>query len=76
MHFVQGSLFFVLKESFKIYKAISEGLINLADKFFEMDYLSAQKGLEIYKEAIVASERLQVLNSQFPRVRTWTLCAG
>jgi hypothetical protein len=57
---LQGSLFFVLKESFKIYKAISEGLINLADKFFEMDYLSAQKGLEIYKEAIVSSERLQV----------------
>ncbi len=57
---MQGSLFFVLKESFKIYKAISEGLINLADKFFEMDYLSAQKGIEIYKEAIVSSERLQV----------------
>ncbi len=53
----------MLKESFKIYKAISEGLINLADKFFEMDYLSAQKGIEIYKEAIVSSERLQVLLS-------------
>lgn len=50
----------MLKESFKIYKAISEGLINLADRFFEMDYLAAAKGLEIYKESIVASERLQV----------------
>ena len=56
----QASLYFVLKESFKIYKAISEGLINLADKFFEMDYLAAAKGMEIYKESIVASERLQV----------------
>ena len=48
------------KESFKVYKAISEGLINLADRFFEMEYLDAQKGLEIYKEAMVANERLQV----------------
>ncbi len=55
----QASLYLVLKESFKVYKAISEGLINLADRFFEMDYLAAQRGLEIYKESIVGSERLQ-----------------
>ena len=60
--YAQASLYFVLKESFKIYKAISEGLINLADRFFEMDYLAAAKGLEIYKESIVASERLQVFD--------------
>ena len=51
----------MLKESFKVYKAISEGLINLADRFFEMDYLAAQAGLEAYKESIVGAERLQVL---------------
>ncbi|KAK9841579.1 hypothetical protein WJX74_008216 [Apatococcus lobatus] len=56
---VQESLAIVAKESFKVYKAISEGLINLADRFFEMEYLDAQKGLEIYKEAMVANERLQ-----------------
>ncbi|BDA41120.1 probable clathrin assembly protein At2g01600 at N-terminal half [Coccomyxa sp. Obi] len=67
---VQGSLFFVLKESFKIYKAISEGLINLADKFFEMDYLSAQKGIEIYKEAIVSSERLQTFHRQVEQIES------
>ena len=50
----------MLKESFKVYKAISEGLINLADHFFEMEYLEAHKGLDIYKESIAANERLQV----------------
>ena len=50
----------VLTESFKIYKAISEGLINLADRFFEMEYLDAVKGLEVYKETLVANQRLQV----------------
>lgn len=56
---VQAALMAVLKESFKVYKAISEGIINLADRFFEMEYLEAQKGLEIYKESIVGNNRLQ-----------------
>ena len=51
----------MLKESFKVYKAVSEGLINLADKFFDMDYFNAQRALEIYKESILSAERLQVL---------------
>ena len=58
---VQAALVAVLKESFKVYKAISEGIINLADRFFEMEYLEAQKGLEIYKESIVGNNRLQVV---------------
>ncbi|KAK9813333.1 hypothetical protein WJX73_000925 [Symbiochloris irregularis] len=56
---VQASLLLVLTESFRLYKAISEGLINLADRFFEMEYLEAQKGLEVYKETLVANQRLQ-----------------
>ncbi|KAK9806363.1 hypothetical protein WJX72_011503 [[Myrmecia] bisecta] len=56
---VQGAVLVVLKESFKMYKAISEGLINLADRFFDMEFLEAQKGLDIYKESMVASDRLQ-----------------
>lgn len=31
----------MVKESFALYKAVSEGIINLADSFFEMDYLDA-----------------------------------
>lgn len=57
---IQAALFYVLKESFKVYKAVSEGLINLADKFFDMDYFNAQRALEIYKESILSAERLQV----------------
>ncbi|CAL5227469.1 g10446 [Coccomyxa viridis] len=60
-HVVQAALFYVLKESFKVYKAISEGLINLADKFFDMDYFNAQKALDIYKESIQSAERLQAM---------------
>ncbi|CAK0754615.1 hypothetical protein CVIRNUC_002311 [Coccomyxa viridis] len=60
-HVVQAALFYVLKESFKVYKAVSEGLINLADKFFDMDYFNAQRALEIYKESILSAERLQAM---------------
>ena len=31
----------MVKESFKVYKAVSEGVINLADAFFEMEYHDA-----------------------------------
>lgn len=63
---VQAALFAVLKESFRIYKAVSEGIINLADKFFEMEYLDAQKGLEVYKESIVDNAKLQA-STALPR---------
>lgn len=65
---LQQSLLTVLKESFKVYKAISEGLINLADRFFEMEYLDAHKGLEVYKESIVANERLQQYYQQVEQI--------
>jgi len=55
----QAALYAVLKESFKLYKALSEGLINLADRFFEMDHAHAVKGLEAYREAIAGSNSLQ-----------------
>ena len=64
----QQSLLTVLKESFKVYKAISEGLINLADRFFEMEYLDAHKGLEVYKESIVANDRLQQYYQQIEQI--------
>ncbi|DBA72856.1 TPA: hypothetical protein ACH3X2_009827 [Trebouxia sp. C0005] len=65
---VQQSLLTILKESFKVYKAISEGLINLADRFFEMEYLDAHKGLEVYKESIVANDRLQQYYQQIEQI--------
>jgi hypothetical protein len=38
---VQYALGLVVKESFTLYKSVSEGVINLADNFFEMEYLDA-----------------------------------
>ena len=71
---LQQSLLTVLKESFKVYKAISEGLINLADRFFEMEYLDAHKGLEVYKESIVANDRLQQYYQQVPLLSLTCCC--
>ncbi|KAI3432215.1 hypothetical protein D9Q98_003777 [Chlorella vulgaris] len=52
------SLSLVVKESFKLYKAVSEGVINLADAFFEMERHDAAQGLEYYKEGMAASDAL------------------
>ncbi|KAK6242333.1 hypothetical protein SCA6_007722 [Theobroma cacao] len=41
----------VLKESFKIYCAINDGIINLVDKFFEMPRHEAVTALDVYKRA-------------------------
>lgn len=68
MCYLQQSLLTVLKESFKVYKAISEGLINLADRYFEMEYHDAHKGLEIYKESIAANDRLQQYYQQIEQI--------
>ncbi|KAH9619790.1 hypothetical protein KSS87_006630 [Heliosperma pusillum] len=48
---IQYALALVLKESFKIYCAINDGIINLIDKFFEMPRHEATKALEIYRRA-------------------------
>ncbi|CAH8353804.1 unnamed protein product [Eruca vesicaria subsp. sativa] len=50
-HIIQYALALVLKESFKIYCAINEGIINLVEKFFEMPRHEAVKALDIYKRA-------------------------
>ncbi|KAI4373202.1 hypothetical protein MLD38_011355 [Melastoma candidum] len=50
-YLIQYALALVLKESFKIYCAINDGIINLVDKFFEMPRHEAIKALEIYKRA-------------------------
>ncbi|KAL3625144.1 hypothetical protein CASFOL_030598 [Castilleja foliolosa] len=48
---VQYALALVVKESFKVYCAINDGIINLVDMFFEMPKHDAVKALEIYKKA-------------------------
>lgn len=54
----QTSCTWVLKESRAVYKAASEGIMNLADKYFEMERSDALQGIELYKENAVLSEKL------------------
>ncbi|CAA7408371.1 unnamed protein product [Spirodela intermedia] len=50
-YLIQYALALVLKESFKIYCAINDGIISLVDKVFDMPKHEAMKALEIYKRA-------------------------
>ncbi|XP_052182873.1 putative clathrin assembly protein At5g57200 isoform X2 [Diospyros lotus] len=77
---VQYALALVLKESFKIYCAINDGIINLVDMFFDMTRHDAVKALNIYKRAGQQAENLAEFyeyckglelarNFQFPTLR-------
>lgn len=55
---IQYALALVLKESFKLYCAINDGIINLLDKFFEMQRHEAMKALEIYRRAAQQADKL------------------
>ncbi|KHN35810.1 Putative clathrin assembly protein [Glycine soja] len=79
-HLVQYALALVLKESFKIYCALNDGIINLVDMFFDMTRHDAVKALNIYKRAGQQAENLAdfydyckgldlARNFQFPTLR-------
>ncbi|KAK9210358.1 hypothetical protein WN944_002728 [Citrus x changshan-huyou] len=79
-YLVQYALALVLKESFKIYCAINDGIINLVDMFFDMSRHDAVKALNIYKRAGQQAESLAdfyeyckglelARNFQFPTLR-------
>ncbi|KAM0917474.1 hypothetical protein ACQ4PT_009487 [Festuca glaucescens] len=57
-YLVQYALALVLKESFKIYCSINDGIINLVDMYFDMAKIDAIKALEIYKRAGQQAVRL------------------
>ncbi|XP_062229715.1 putative clathrin assembly protein At5g57200 [Phragmites australis] len=48
-YLIQYALALVLKESFKIYCAVNDGIINVVDVFFDMTKLDAIKALDIYR---------------------------
>ncbi|OWM71774.1 putative clathrin assembly protein At5g35200 [Punica granatum] len=52
------ALSMVASESIKIYQAISDGTVNLVDKFFEMQRHDAMRALDIYRRAGQQAERL------------------
>ncbi|XP_022731002.1 putative clathrin assembly protein At5g57200 [Durio zibethinus] len=79
-YLVQYAITLVLKESFKIYCAINDGIINLVDMFFDMSKHDAVKALNIYKRAGQQAENLAEFyeyckgldlarNFQFPTLR-------
>ncbi|GMI81085.1 hypothetical protein like AT5G57200 [Hibiscus trionum] len=79
-YLVQYALALILKESFKIYCAINDGIINLVDMFFDMSKHDAIKALNIYKRAGQQAENLAEFyeyckgldlarNFQFPTLR-------
>ncbi|RDY09872.1 putative clathrin assembly protein, partial [Mucuna pruriens] len=79
-YLVQYALALVLKESFKIYCALNDGIINLVDMFFDMTRHDAVKALNIYKRAGQQAESLAdfyeyckglelARNFQFPTLR-------
>ncbi|KAK2965436.1 hypothetical protein RJ640_017076 [Escallonia rubra] len=55
---IQLALSLVATESMKIYTAISDGTVNLVDKFFEMQRHDALKALDIYRRAGQQAERM------------------
>ncbi|KAF0906146.1 hypothetical protein E2562_009136 [Oryza meyeriana var. granulata] len=57
-YLIQYALALALKESFKIYCAINDGIINLVDMFFDMPKYDAIKALSIYKRAGQQAENL------------------
>nr|KJB64692.1 hypothetical protein B456_010G060800 [Gossypium raimondii] len=55
---IRFALSMVASESIKIYQAISDGTVNLVDKFFEMQRPDALKALDIYRRSGQQAERL------------------
>nr|GLL29943.1 putative clathrin assembly protein At5g35200 isoform X1 [Ipomoea trifida]GMD30320.1 putative clathrin assembly protein At5g35200 [Ipomoea batatas]GME05950.1 putative clathrin assembly protein At5g35200 [Ipomoea batatas]GME17336.1 putative clathrin assembly protein At5g35200 [Ipomoea batatas] len=55
---IQLALSMVASESIKVYNAISDGTVNLVDKFFEMQRNDALRALDIYRRAGQQAERL------------------
>ncbi|XP_078176485.1 putative clathrin assembly protein At4g25940 isoform X2 [Carex rostrata] len=50
-YLVQYALALVLKESFRIYCAINDGIINLVDMYFDLPKMDAIKALDVYKRS-------------------------
>jgi hypothetical protein len=48
-----------MKDSFKIYRLVNDGIIRLIDLFFEMTKLNAMKALDVYRKATSQGEALE-----------------
>ncbi|XP_042414119.1 putative clathrin assembly protein At5g57200 isoform X1 [Zingiber officinale] len=79
-YLIQYALALVIKESFIIYRAMNDGIINLVDLFFAMPRYEATRALDIYKRAghlalslsefyVVCKGLELVKNFQFPALK-------
>ncbi|KAK2412518.1 ENTH/ANTH/VHS superfamily protein [Trifolium repens] len=57
-YLIQYALALILKESFKIYCALNDGIIKLVEVFFDMARYDAIKAMHIYKRAGQQAENL------------------
>jgi hypothetical protein len=55
---VSAALAAAVRESLRLHRTVSEGVINLADRFFEMGHADAAAGLECYREAVAGARAL------------------
>jgi len=55
---VKSGLVLVVKESFRLYHVISEGIVCMVDQFFDMDRVQAQKAMEVYRAGIDGTESM------------------
>ena len=51
----------VIKESFKLYRSVNDGIVNMLDKFFEVDKMNAQHLFAIYKTSLQHTEGLTAM---------------
>lgn len=56
---IMEAMRWILTECFRLYRVISEGVINLAEQFFEMDRVDASKALEMYRESVNSTSQMQ-----------------
>jgi len=55
----QFALNMIAKDSFKVYRVMNEGVINLVDKYFDTTKQDASKGLAVFKRYLAQIDELQ-----------------
>ena len=51
----------VIQDTFKLYRAVNDGVVNMLDKFFSMERMDAQRSFAIYKTSLQHMESLMQL---------------
>ncbi|CAA7407324.1 unnamed protein product [Spirodela intermedia] len=68
---IQYALSFVASESIRIYTAIDSGILNLVNKFFDMQRHDAVRAIEIYRKSGQQAERLSEFYEMCKGLNLW-----